>query len=477
MSAVPTTSRHPRAAGSSDLRDLLPGRVVLPTDPDWDRARQAWNLTVDQRPDAVVLPRNGEEVATVVRHAVATGRRLAVQSTGHGAATLDLDGVVLVRTSDLRGVEVDPAGRRARIAAGALAREVAEAAAPHGLVFLAGSSPGVGAVGYTLGGGIGWLARRFGLACNSVTAAEVVTADGALRRVDRRTDPDLFWALRGGGGSFAAVTALEVELFRVTEVHAGQLTWPIERASEVLRTWASWTAALPDTVTSVVRLLRFPPIPALPDHLRGRRLVSVEAAFLTGDDDATIRLRALRELSPEIDTFATRPTAALLDLHGDPPQPTPAVADHRLLTSLPDAAVDVLLEAAGPDADSPLLALDVRHLGGALAAGGDDHGALDRIAAPYVLFGVGIPMGPDDGARITQHLDEVTGAVGPWDAGHRFLNFADQPVAADRLFAPDRYARLRTVRATYDPDGLFVANHPIPPGEGDATEDRREPVT
>jgi FAD/FMN-containing dehydrogenase len=471
MSAVPTTSRPTRAAGSSDLRDLLPGRVVLPTDPDWDRARQAWNLTVDQRPDAVVLPRSAAEVATVIRHAATTGRRLAVQSTGHGATTLDLDGVVLVRTSDLRGVEVDPTARRARIAAGALAREVAEAAAPHGLVFLAGSSPGVGAVGYTLGGGIGWLARRFGLACNSVTAAEVVTADGVARRVDRHDDPDLFWALRGGGGSFAAVTALEVELFPVAEVHAGQLTWPIERAPEVLRTWARWTTDLPDTVTSVARLLRYPPIPALPDHLRGRRLVSVEAAFLTGDDDAAIRLRALRELRPEIDTFATRPTAALLDLHGDPPQPTPAVADHRLLTSLPDAAVDVLLDAAGPDADPPLLALDVRHLGGALAAGGDDHGVLDRIAAPYVLFGVGVPMGPDAGERIAEHLEEVTRAVGPWDAGRRFLNFADQPVATAQLFAPDRYARLRAVRAAHDPDGLFVANHPIPPAVGDATED------
>jgi FAD/FMN-containing dehydrogenase len=470
MSATPTPTRPARANDSSDLRDLLPGRVVLPTDPDWDEARRAWNLTVDQRPDAVVLPRNAAEVAAVVRHAATAGRRLAVQSTGHGATTLDLDGVVLVRTSQLRGVEVDPVGRRARIAAGALAREVAEAAAPHGLVFLAGSSPGVGAVGYTLGGGIGWLARRFGLACNSVTAAEVVTADGTLRRVDPHTDPELFWALRGGGGSFAAVTALEVELFPVTEVHTGQLTWPIEHAPEVLRTWARWTADLPDTVTSVARLLRFPPIPALPDHLRGRRLVSIETAFLTGEDDATIRLRALRELSPEIDTFATRPTAALLDLHGDPPQPTPAVADHRLLTSLPDAAVDVLLEAAGPAADSPLLALDVRHLGGALGVGGDDHGALDRIAAPYALFGVGIPMGPDDGERIVRHLDEVTTAVGPWDAGRRFLNFADRPVEAGHLFAPERYARLRQVRAAYDPDGRFVANHPIPPAAGDATE-------
>jgi FAD/FMN-containing dehydrogenase len=454
-------------AALEDLAGRLPGRVVLPGDPAWDRARQAWNLAVDQHPLAVVLPGDAEDVATSVRHAAATGIRLALQATGHGAATLDLDGVVLVRTDGLLGVEVDPSARRAWIAAGALARDVVAAAAPHGLSFLSGSSPDVGVVGYTLGGGIGWLARRFGLACNTVTAAEVVTADGTVRRVDRDHDPELFWALRGGGGSFAAVTAIEAELFPVAEVHAGTLLWPLDRAAEVVRTWARWTADLPDTVTSIARLLRYPPLPDLPDHLRGRQLVGVEAVFLAGEDDAAIRLRALRALGPEIDTFATRPAAELITLHGDPEHPVPGVATHRLLEALPDEAIDALLALAGPEADSPLLGVDLRHLGGALATDGPDHGALDRIDAAYALFAVGIPMGPELAAALPGHLDALEGALQPWDAGRAYLNFAERPVTPDRLFADDAYRRLQQVRASYDPDGRFVSNHRIPPSATD----------
>jgi FAD/FMN-containing dehydrogenase len=457
---------EPAAATSPALDDLagrLPGRVVLPGDPAWDRARQAWNLAVDQHPVAVVLPGDADDVATVVRHAAATGLRLALQATGHGAATLDLDGVVLVRTDGLQGVEVDPTTRRAWIAAGALARDVVAAAAPHGLSFLSGSSPDVGVVGYTLGGGIGWLARRFGLACNTVTAAEVVTADGSVRRVDRDHDPELFWALRGGGGSFAAVTALEAELFPVAEVHAGTLLWPLDRAAEVLRTWARWTAGLPDTVTSIARLLRYPPLPDLPDHLRGQRFVGVEAVFLAGDDDAGIRLRTLRALGPAVDTFANRPATELITLHGDPEQPVPGVATHRLLGGLPDEAIDALLALAGPDVESPLLAVDLRHLGGALAAGSPEHGALDRIDATYALFAVGIPMGPELAAALPGHLDALERGLRPWDAGREYLNFAERPVTPDRLFADDAYHRLQQVRATYDPDGRFVANHRIEP--------------
>jgi FAD/FMN-containing dehydrogenase len=457
----PTDPSATTTTALSDLADQLPGRVVLPGDPNWDQARQAWNLAVDQHPVAVALPGDPTDVATVVRHAAATGLRLAFQATGHGAATLDLDGVVLVRTDGLQGVAVDPTTGRAWIAAGALARDVVAAAAPHGLSFLSGSSPDVGVVGYTLGGGIGWLARRFGLACNTVTGAEVVTADGAVRRVDRDHDPDLFWALRGGGGSFAAVTALEAELFPIAEVHAGTLLWPLDQAAEVLRTWARWTADLPDTVTSIARLLRYPPLPDLPDHLRGRQLVGVEAVFLAGDDDAAIRLRPLRALGPEIDTFATRPATELITLHGDPEHPVPGVATHRLLNALPDEAIDALLALAGPEADSPLLAVDLRHLGGALATSGPDHGALDRIDAAYALFAIGIPMGPELAAALPVHLDAVERDLRPWDAGREYLNFAERPVAPDRLFAPTVYERLRAVRATYDPDGRFVSNHRI----------------
>ena len=188
--------------------------------------------------------------------------------TGHNAAAMgSLAHTVLVKTERMRGVEIDPANERARVEAGVLWAEVSEAAAAHGLAALAGSSPDVGVVGYSLGGGIGWLARRYGMAANSVLAVEVVNADGELIRVDADNEPELFWALRGGGGAFGVVTALEFRLYPITEVHAGVLFFPIERGSEVLRAWRSWIQDVPDEVTSVGRFLQFPPIPDIPEPL------------------------------------------------------------------------------------------------------------------------------------------------------------------------------------------------------------------
>src|SRR3712207_1785403 len=169
----------------------------------------------------------------------------------------------------MRGVSIDPDARVARVAAGAIWIEVVKAAAEHGLAALAGSSPDVGVVGYTLGGGLSWLARKHGIGANQVAAVELVTADGRLVRADRENEPDLFWAVRGGGGAFGVVTAIEFNLFPITEVYAGILWFPVERAIEVLNAWRAWTSDLPDEMTSVGRILQFPPIPAFPEEIRG----------------------------------------------------------------------------------------------------------------------------------------------------------------------------------------------------------------
>src|SRR6476619_3002884 len=213
--------------------------LVLPHEPGWNEARVAWNLAVDQQPAAVALPESAADVAAVVRGARRRGLRVAPQGTGHNAAAIgSLAHTVLVKSERMRGVKIDPAARVARVEAGVLWAEVSEAAAEHGLAALAGSSPDVGVVGYSLGGGISWLARRYGLAANSVTAVELVNAAGELIRADACNDSELFWALRGGGGSFGVVTALEFQLYPITEVYAGVLFFPIERGAEVLRAWS-----------------------------------------------------------------------------------------------------------------------------------------------------------------------------------------------------------------------------------------------
>jgi FAD/FMN-containing dehydrogenase len=367
-----------------DLRDRLAGKIVLPEDSGWDAARQAWNLSVDQRPVAVVLPETAEDVAAVVEVAGAHGVRVAAQGTGHSAGPMGpLEGTVLVKTSRMRGFEIDAEANRARVQAGVLWGDVVPAAAAHGLAALAGSAKDVGVVGYTLGGGIGWLARRYGLACSSVLAVEAVTADGRIVRADADSEPDLFWALRGGGGSFAIVTALEFALYPVAEVYAGALFWPLERAGEVLHAWSELVTVAPDELTSLGRLMQFPPIPEVPEPFRGHAFVIVEAAYCGPEADRAALVQPLRGLGPEMDTLATIPVDGLGELHMDPPQPVPFAGDGMLLSELPADAVDALVGIAGAGSGSPLLSVEVRHLGGALASASASNGALSSIDAGF----------------------------------------------------------------------------------------------
>jgi FAD/FMN-containing dehydrogenase len=213
--------------------------VYRPGDPGYDAARMPWNVAVDLRPAAVAFPTSAADVQEIVSAAAAAGLRVAPLSTGHNAAPLcALDDVVLVRTSAMRGVTVDPAARTARVEAGAIWEDVVEAAAPHGLAALHGSSPDVGVAGYSLGGGIAWYSRKLGLQANSVTAIEIVLADGSLTRVDDVHEDALFWALRGGGGSFGVVTALEFDLYPIETAYAGMLIWDRCDAEKALRGWA-----------------------------------------------------------------------------------------------------------------------------------------------------------------------------------------------------------------------------------------------
>src|SRR5215831_9755835 len=263
-------------------RTVRPLTFLTPGDRGWDDARRAWNLAVDQHPAAVAIPRTAHDVVAAVGFARENGLRVAAQGTGHHAAPLGpLDGTVLIKTHAMRGISIDPVGRTARVEAGARWQEVADAAAGHGLAGLAGFAPDLGVVGHVLGGGLSWLGRCYGLAANNVEAFELVTADGELIRADAVSEPDLFWALRGGGGSFGVVTAIELRLFPVTEVYAGQLWWPADAAPEVLKAWRELTEGdLPEEFTSAARLANFPQVPAIPEHLRGRSFIIVFTSHL-----------------------------------------------------------------------------------------------------------------------------------------------------------------------------------------------------
>jgi hypothetical protein len=444
------------------LTAAMDGRVIRPTDADWDTARLAWNLAVDQRPAAVAVVRSARDVQNVVVAARELGLRVAPQSTGHNAGPLgDLSDTILVKLHEMRGVEIDPAARIARVEGGALWMDVTPAAVKHGLVGLAGSAPDVGVAGYTLGGGLSWLGRSYGLAANHLTAVEVVTADGVLRRVDADHDAELFWAIRGGGGSFGVVTALEFELFPVTEVYAGVLFFPIERAEEVLQAWREWLPSVPESVTSIGRLLKFPPLPELPPFLSGQAFVVVEAACQLPADEAEQLLAPLRALAPAMDTLATRPVEELSTLHMDPPGPVPGHGEGMLLAELPAAAVTAMARFAAPEI--PLLSLEVRHLGGALTPGRTSAGAVDGIDAEFALFAVGMTPNAAAMQAVKGAVVAVQHAMAPWSNGRAYLNFTEARKAGDAIFGTAAHRRLRAVKAAYDPSDLIRSNHPVSP--------------
>ena len=448
------------------LRALSRGDVVSPSDSGYDEARAAWNLAADQRPVAVAFPENESDVAFAVAYAREAGLRVSVQGTGHNPMPLgDMSGSLLIRTHRMRRVDIDPDARIARAQAGALWADVAAPANEHGLAALAGSSPDVGVVGYSLGGGIGYLGRKHGIQTNSVTAIELVTADGDHLRVDGQNDEDLFWALRGGGGNFGVVTAIEFRLYPVEELYAGWLLWPWERSQEVIARWVEWTRTAPDEITSMARIMQLPPIDEVPEFLRGRQIVVISAAFLGSKEAGDELLAPLRELEPEIDTFAEMPPLGLSYLHGDPETPVPGVSDHVVIDDLPAEAIETFVRFAGPEAKTALLMAELRHMGGAFGREPEGAGALSKIDGQYLVFGVGMAMDEQTTAAVERDSHRLIEAMKQYGHGRGYSNFAERAVDAAEFYSEDAYARLRSVRARVDREGIMRANHEIPVAE------------
>jgi FAD/FMN-containing dehydrogenase len=451
----------PLSTDVAGLREGLAGAVVLPGDAGWDAARQAWNLAADQRPALVALPESAADVQTLVDFARGRGLRVAMQGTGHNAVPMGpLDDTLLIKTERMRRVEIDERNCIARVEAGALWIDVTAPASEAGLAPLAGSSPDVGVVGYTLGGGLSWLGRKYGLAANRLLSADVVTAGGRLVRASRHENPDLFWALRGGGGNFGAVVAIEFELIPMRSVYAGMMLFPWERAREVLQAWREWTAGAPESVTTSARIMQFPPMEELPPFLRGRGVVLIDGAIVEETERAAELLAPLRALGPEMDTFEDIPPVGLSRIHMDPEQPMPGISDSMMLDRLDAETVDRLVDATGPGSGSPLLMVELRHLGGAL--GRYAGGALSRFEGEYLYFAAGIPMDPAVVAALEAHFAIVGSALAPASSGRQYLNFAERPHDPVAFYGEETYARLREVKAEVDPLEVFRGNHEIP---------------
>lgn len=449
----------------AELAAATAGPVLLPGDEAYATECAAYNLATPHRPAVVVGATTPADVQAAVRFAAAHGLPVAVLATGHSA--LSSNGAVLITTRRMDTVTIDAEQRTARIEAGVRWQQVIDQAATQGLAPLNGSAPTVGAVSYTLGGGLSPIGRTFGYAADHVRRIELVTADGELREVTAEREPELFWALRGGKGNFGVVTALEFDLFPVDRIYGGGLYFPAERAAEVLAAWSAWTADVPDEMTSSIALLRLPPSPDLPEPLRGRFVVHVRVAYV-GSAEAGARLVApLRAIGPAlIDSVADLPYAAIGSVHNDPPMPIPFHDRSTLLREFTPEVIDTVVRLAGPDAQSPLVVLEIRHLGGALDRRPQPGNAIDTRGSAFLLYGVAFG-GPDQAEAFDGYLTHLIAALEPWSTGRRFVNFfsaADAtPEGVPTGYRPETYQRLVEVKKTYDPQNVFRLNHNILP--------------
>jgi FAD binding domain len=438
------------------------GRVLDDSHTDWDLARRAWNLSHDQRPALVAQPADAHEVAEIVQFAAQNGLRVAPQATGHNPGPFgDLSNTILLRTDLMKEVTLDRDARIVRVGAGVVWGEVTRVLAPFGLTALAGSSHDVGVVGLTLGGGYSWLAREHGLSASKVTAVEVVTGDGEFIRADAEHEPELFWAVRGGGANIGVVTALEFEVLELAEIYAGMMLFPYERAEEVLRTYNAWTKGLDPRATTAIRLMNIPPMPNLPPFLSGQSLVVVDGAIDAPKDEADAIIAPLRNLGPTMDTFAIMPTGALDQIHMDPPEPVPGTGDGYTLLDLDDKTIDALLAVVGPGVSHPLLSVELRHLEGAISQPDPHAGAVDSLPGRFLGYSVGITPVPQAVPPVIAAVTAVRTALEPWAGTRNYANFRDSSDAPERFWDASVLERLRAARDRYNANRTIRGNHEL----------------
>ncbi|GII88134.1 FAD-linked oxidase [Sphaerisporangium siamense] len=438
--------------------------VARPGDPAFEAATRVFNLATPARPAAAVTARTIDQIRAAIGHARAEGLSVRVHTTGHASGTArPMDGALLIRTDLEGGVEVDAARRVARVPAGTLWGDVVDAAAPYGLTAPHGSSPTVGVVGYLLRGGLSFYGRHIGLAINSVRAVELVTADGELRRVDAGSDPELFWALRGGGGGFGVVTAVEVALFPAAKVITGATYWPAAHAEGLLSAWRRWTLDAPDEVTTSLRVMNLPPVPGVPPALAAGPVICVDGAVLSLDGDVTAATRQAEDLlgplravaEPVMDDWRLTEPSAVLRAHMEPDDPIAIAGDHMLLREIGDDGAAAFLRLLGAGSGSPFVVAGLRQLGGAYGRPSPGGGALDHLDAHYAYSGAGVAEDAAVTAAIEEHCAKVRAALSPWDTGRTAPSFVENFAQPQGHLSAAQAERADRVRDRVDPGGLF----------------------
>jgi FAD/FMN-containing dehydrogenase len=450
------------------LRGTFSGDVIFPQDAGYEEARRVWNGSIDKRPAAVLRPADESAVAAALAFARSRGLVVSVRGGGHNVAGFGTcDGGIVIDLSRMRDVEVDPSARRASVGGGALWSDVDTVTQQHGLAVTGGliSSTGVG--GFTLGGGIGWMQRKHGLACDSLVSVTLVTAAGDVVDVSADSDPELFWALRGGGGNFGIATRFEFDLHPLgPEVAAGLVFYTRDGYHEVVRGFREFASGAPDEAMAACVSRLAPPAPFLPEEHHGKPVVAVAGCYSGPAEEGMEVLRPLKELGAPIgDVLMPRPYLQLQSMLD--PSWGPGFGNYwkaEYLRGLPDEAIDVLASAL--DAiTSPLSDFKIPMLGGAVARVGEDDTAYGHRGAPFVL-NINARWGP--GAAEEPHVKwtrSLWDSMQPFSDGGSYVNFMGEE-GSDRVraaYGDDKYDRLVAVKDRLDPDNVFRLNQNIVP--------------
>jgi len=441
------------ASGVTELRKRVAGTVCVRGEEGYQRLAAAWNLTATQEPAVVVAPSSASDIAQAVRIAGAEGLRVAVQTTGHGAAGLVGGDTPLLNMRTLDGIHVDGAARIAEVGAGATWDALSRRAATDGLAGLAGIASGIGIAGYTFLGGVGWLARPRGLASAALVGVDYVDAAGHIGQADEHADPDALWAFRGGGVGIA--TGLRFRLFPHARLYAGARLWPVEDTPTILARWLAWTASVPPSLTSLAWAFQAPDAPGIPEPLRGRPVIGVGACGAEpGGDRARIADLFAGLPAPLLDTFRDRSPAELSDIHMDPSGPAPALGEGRLLARPDPATASALFQASGVADRGPLGFVELRHLGGAAAAGSTE-GALTALDGEFVLDAAGAPGDAMQASAVEVQLRQLAAAAAAVDLGRGIAAFRGGHSDAPGALTPEAAKRLRLLHEQRDPSHML----------------------
>jgi FAD/FMN-containing dehydrogenase len=467
-----TTSNGTRVLGDATVAELaaeLHGAVICPGDPSYDEARALWNGAHDKHPALIVQCAGPADVAAALRFARSEKLEVAVRGGGHSIPGFSgVDNGLVIDLSQMRGVLVDPVGKRAIVQGGATWRDVDVETQAHGLATTGGLISTTGVGGFTLGGGIGWLMRRYGLACDNVIAADVVTADGEFVRASADENPELLWALCGGGGNFGVVTSFEYSLYEVGPTVAGGVVfYPGDDAEQIVRGWREFLPAAPDELTTLVNLTTAPPAPFLPEAWHGKPIIAVAGVHAGSVDDGLEAFAPLRSLAePIADLYGPIPYVAMQGLlDGLHPKGDGNYFKSHHMADLPDAAIDALI-AGHRTVTSPQNEIHVHDLRGAVARGPATGSAFPYRDAPYLLNVIGKWPADTSGNANVEWARDVVASMEEFGTGRAYVNFLGDSEDTDRLrtaYGAETYDRLVAVKDRWDPDNVFHLNQNIRP--------------